>query len=52
VTNYYLLLTARCVESSTDYICMHEHEVFDSMAGTDLCTQKAIYVQIRQLSST
>jgi hypothetical protein len=41
VINYYLLLI---VESNNeyDYICVHEQEVFDAMAGNDLSTMRTI----------
>ena len=41
MTNYYLLLN---VESNTeyDYICVHEQEVFDAMAGSDLSTTRTV----------
>jgi len=41
MTNYYLLLT---VESNTeyDYMCVHEQEMFDTMAGNDLRTTRTI----------
>jgi len=41
VTNYYLLLT---LESNIEYeyICVHEQEVFDALAGNDLSTTQSL----------